>query len=117
MAVAELFRVGIANLHPLAREGIAVGLLTGTALAIVEWLFPKDKKWIPSATGIGLGVILPFFHVAVVRLRRRPHAWAFGIANRRQADRFVVPISSGVIAGESIVGSPRSPALNNFVLK
>src|SRR3984957_632575 len=40
-AVAELFRVGIGNLHPLAREGIAIGLLAGTALAIVEWLFPK----------------------------------------------------------------------------
>ncbi len=115
MAVAELFRVGIANLHPLAREGIAVGLLTGTALAIVEWLFPKDKKWIPSATGIGLGVILPFF-TSLSFVFGAALAWAFGIANRRQADRFVVPISSGVIAGESIVGVLVA-ALNNFVLK
>ena len=115
MAVAQLFRVGIGNLHPLAREGIAVGLLTGTALAIVEWLFPKDRKWMPSATGIGLGLFLPFF-TSLSFVLGAALAWAFGLASKRQADRFVVPISSGVIAGESIVGVLVA-ALNNFVLK
>ena len=43
-------------------------------------------------------------------------AWAFGRIDKRQAERFVVPISSGVIAGESIVGVIVA-ALNNFVLK
>jgi uncharacterized oligopeptide transporter (OPT) family protein len=115
MAVAELFRVGIANLHPLAREGIAVGLLMGTALAIVEWLFPKERKWVPSATGIGLGLILPFF-MSLSFMLGAALAWGFGLADKRQADRFVVPISSGLIAGESIVGVLVA-ALNNFVLK
>jgi uncharacterized oligopeptide transporter (OPT) family protein len=115
MAVAQLFRVGIGNLHPLAREGIAVGLLTGTALAIVEWLFPKDKKWMPSATGIGLGLFLPFF-TSFSFVVGAALAWGFGRVDRRQADRFVVPISSGLIAGESIVGVLVA-ALNNLVLK
>ncbi|HEY8040192.1 MAG TPA: OPT family oligopeptide transporter, partial [Polyangiaceae bacterium] len=60
-AVAELFKVGIANLHPMAREGIAIGLLAGTVLAITEWVFPRERRWIPSATGIGLGMLFPFF--------------------------------------------------------
>jgi uncharacterized oligopeptide transporter (OPT) family protein len=115
VAVAELFRVGIGNLHPLAREGIAVGLLTGTALAIVEWLFPKNKAWLPSATGIGLGIILPFF-TSLSFVLGAVAARAFGLADRRQAERFVVPISSGIIAGESIVGVVVA-ALNNLVLK
>jgi uncharacterized oligopeptide transporter (OPT) family protein len=115
MAVAQLFRVGVGNLHPLAREGIAVGLLTGTVMAIVEWLFPKDRKWMPSATGIGLGLFLPFF-TSFSFVLGAVLAWGFGLANKRQADRFIVPISSGLIAGESIVGVLVA-ALNNLVLK
>ena len=76
-AVAELFRVGIGNLHPLAREGIAIGLLAGTALAIVEWLFPKGRRWLPSATGLGLGMLLPFATSLSFALGAGL-AWAFG---------------------------------------
>jgi putative OPT family oligopeptide transporter len=114
-AVAELFRVGIGNLHPLAREGIAIGLLAGTVLAIVEWLFPKGRRWLPSATGVGLGMLLPFA-TSISFVLGAGLAWAFGRVDKRQADRFVIPISSGVIAGESIVGVLVA-ALNNFVLK
>jgi putative OPT family oligopeptide transporter len=114
-AVAELFRVGIGNLHPFAREGIAIGLLAGTVLAIVEWLFPKGRRWLPSATGVGLGMFLPFA-TSISFLLGAGLAWAFGRVDKRQADRFVIPISSGVIAGESIVGVFVA-ALNNFVLK
>jgi uncharacterized oligopeptide transporter (OPT) family protein len=114
-AVAELFRVGIANLHPFAREGIAVGLLAGTALAIAEWLFPKARAWLPSATGLGLGMLLPFA-TSLSFLLGAGLAWAFARIDKRQADRFVIPISSGVIAGESIVGVIVA-GLNNFVLK
>jgi uncharacterized oligopeptide transporter (OPT) family protein len=114
-AIAELFRVGIGNLHPLAREGIAIGVIVGSALAIGERLFPKDKKWLPSATGIGLGLLLPFYTSLAFALGALV-AEGFGLASRRQAARFVIPISSGLIAGESIAGVVVA-ALNNFVLK
>ncbi len=114
-AVAELFRVGIGNLHPMAREGIAIGLLAGTVLAIVEWLFPKARRWLPSATGIGLGLLLPFSTALSFGLGAGL-AWAFERLDKSKAARFVIPISSGVIAGESIVGVLVA-ALNNFVLR
>jgi uncharacterized oligopeptide transporter (OPT) family protein len=114
-AVAELFRSGLGNLHPMAQAGIGIGLLAGTVLAVTEWVFPKEKRWIPSATGIGLGLILPFFTSLSFALGA-VGAWVFRLVNQRQADRFVVPISSGLIAGESIVGVIAA-ALNNFVLK
>jgi uncharacterized oligopeptide transporter (OPT) family protein len=114
-AVAELFRTGLGNLHPMAREGIAVGLFAGSALAIVEWAFPKDRKWIPSATGIGLGLLLPFY-TSVSFVLGAFAAWVFARADRRQAERFVIPISSGLIAGESVVGVIVA-ALNNFVFR
>jgi uncharacterized oligopeptide transporter (OPT) family protein len=114
-AVAELFRYGIGNLHPMARTGIGIGLLAGTVLAITEWVFPKEKKWIPSASGIGLGLLLPFYTCLSFALGAVAGA-ALGAVSKRQADRFVVPVASGLIAGESIVGVI-AVALNNFVLK
>jgi uncharacterized oligopeptide transporter (OPT) family protein len=99
----------------MARTGIAVGLLGGTVLSITEWAFPNDKKWIPSATGIGLGMLLPF-STSLSFVLGALAAWVFHRVSARQADRFTVPVASGVIAGESIVGVLVA-ALNNFVLK
>lgn len=113
-AVAELFRVGVGNLHPMAREGIAIGLLVGTVLAIAEWLFPRDKRWLPSATGIGLGLLLPFY-TSLSFVLGAIAASVFSRAAPRQAERYVIPISSGLIAGESIVGVLVA-ALDNFIL-
>ena len=108
-----MFRLGIANLHPLARQGIWVGLALGAVLALVELALPRAKKWLPSATGIGFGLMLPFSTplsffvgalIAEVLTRR----------NRPLAERYVVPVASGVIAGESILGVFVA-ALNNFL--
>jgi uncharacterized oligopeptide transporter (OPT) family protein len=102
-AVAELFKYGIGNLHPMARTLIPIGLGIGAVLAILEMLFPKHKKYIPAATGVGLGLILPFtaplsmFLGAVIAevLNKTQKAWA---------ERYLVPIAAGTIAGESIIG-------------
>ncbi|MGD0676096.1 MAG: OPT family oligopeptide transporter [Polyangiaceae bacterium] len=114
-AVAELFRLGIGNLHPMAREGIAIGLIGGTALAIFERCFPKDKDWLPSATGIGLGLLLPFY-TSLSFVLGALLALIFRRIDERQAARFVVPLSSGLIAGESIMGVFVA-AIDNFVLR
>jgi uncharacterized oligopeptide transporter (OPT) family protein len=112
-AVAEVFRLGVGNLHPMAREGIAIGLLAGTVFAITEWAFPK-RTWMPSFTGMGVGMILPFY-TSLSFVLGAVAAWIFARADRQQAERFVVPIASGIIAGESIIGVVVA-ALNNFVL-
>jgi uncharacterized oligopeptide transporter (OPT) family protein len=113
-AVAEVFRLGVANLHPMAREGIAIGLLAGTVMAITEWAFPKERRWLPSPTGIGLGMILPFY-TSISFVLGAVAAWIYARIDRNAAERFVVPIASGIIAGESVVGVVVA-ALNNFVL-
>jgi len=114
-AVAEIFRLGLGNLHPMAREGIALGLLAGSVLAVTERVFPRERRWMPSATGIGLGLFLPF-STSLSFVLGAAAAWVYGRVGPRQADRLVVPISSGLIAGESIVGVVVA-TLNNFVLR
>ena len=112
-AVAELFKVGIGNLHPMARECIVIGLVIGAFFTAIELALPKFKKYMPSATGFGLGLLLPFsvplsFFIGALL------AWAITSAKPKLGERYIVPIASGIIAGESIIGVVVT-AINNFV--
>jgi putative OPT family oligopeptide transporter len=115
MAVAKVFQVGIANLHPMARQAIFIGLVAGAALTLLERAFPKAKKWLPSATGLGLGMVVPFYQSLAFFVG----AILGAVVGRKKGSttaELVVPVASGMIAGESIVGVVVA-ALNNFVLK
>jgi uncharacterized oligopeptide transporter (OPT) family protein len=115
LAVARVFKEGINNLHPMARQGIFYGLAAGAILVLLERALPRYKKWLPSPTGIGLGLILPFYQPLAMFIG----ALVAALAGRKKGSRLaelVVPIASGLIAGESIVGVVVA-GLNNFVLK
>jgi uncharacterized oligopeptide transporter (OPT) family protein len=115
LAVAQIFQEGVSKLHPMARQGIGWGLLAGTVMAALELLLPKRKRWIPSPVGIGLGFMLPFFNPFSMLLGA-VLAWAWSARRSEQAERYVVPVSSGIIAGESIL-SVIIALLNNLVLR
>jgi len=114
-AVAEVFRVGIANMHPMARHAIFAGVLAGLVLSVLESFFPKAKRFLPSPTGVGLGFTLPFYYPLAMFLGALI-AWIAHALSKERAERYTVPISSGLIAGESIIGVIVA-ILNNFVLK
>jgi uncharacterized oligopeptide transporter (OPT) family protein len=115
LATARLMTEGLGTLHPLARQAIVWGALIGLALALLERLPARYHRWFPSATGVGMGLLLPFqyplsfFIGAVV-------AWAWARRSRLHAERYTIPIASGVIAGESLMGVLVA-TLNNFVLR
>jgi uncharacterized oligopeptide transporter (OPT) family protein len=103
-AVADVFNKGIGNMHPMHQKAIFVGLAIGTLVVILERFVPKKHKWwSPSATGLGLGFILPFYYplsmfVGAVIASAWQRQW------KASADNFLVPVSAGVIAGVSIIG-------------
>jgi len=113
-AVAEVFKLGIENLHPMARQGIFWGLIAGAVLVLLEKALPKYKKYLPSPMGIGLGLILPFYNPLSMFIG----ALAAAVAEKRggKAKELIIPVASGLIAGESIIGVIVQ-GLNNFVLK
>ena len=115
LAVARLFQEGIGHLHIMARHGMAWGLAAGAALSALEIALPKHRRWIPSPIGLGLGFILPFFNPFSMLLGA-VGAWLWSRRNRAHADRYVVPVSSGIIAGESIV-SVAIALVNNVFLR
>jgi uncharacterized oligopeptide transporter (OPT) family protein len=114
-AVAEVFKYGLQNLHPMSREAIYWGLALGAIFALGEIYAPKAwRKWLPSPTGIGLGFVLPFFYPLAMFLGAAFADIAMKI-NKAWAERYLIAIAAGGIAGESIIGVIVQ-ALNNFVL-
>ncbi len=113
-AVAEVFRDGIGSMHPMHQQAIAVGLAVGAVLVVLEQVMPKAKKWLPSATGLGLGFILPFqYPLSMLAGAIIAHVWTQ--RDKQSAEDYLVPVSAGIIAGVSIIGVIVA-AINNLVL-
>lgn len=102
-AVAKLLAAGLHSLHPTARAGIALGGTVGIILPLAERFFPRARPFIPSATGLGLAMVIPFFNSLSMFIGA---AIALYLEKKKPviADRYVVAVSSGIIAGESIMG-------------
>jgi uncharacterized oligopeptide transporter (OPT) family protein len=102
--VSQAFADGLSALKPEAKQAIVVGLLLGAVLALLEKFAPKPlKPYVPSPSGLGISMVIPgsnsiamFLGGLLAELVRR--FWP------RIATNYLVPISSGLIAGESLMG-------------
>jgi uncharacterized oligopeptide transporter (OPT) family protein len=115
LAVARVFQQGIGSLHPMAQDMVIWGLVIGVGLTLLEKVGHGIRVFLPSATGLGLGLILPFQY-PLSMLMGALAAWAWVKWDRKRADRYTVALSSGIVAGESIVGVLVA-TLNNTWLK
>ncbi|MES2638448.1 MAG: OPT family oligopeptide transporter [Myxococcota bacterium] len=113
-AVAEVFKTGLENMHPMHQQAIVAGLLIGAIVLLMETFLPKARKYLPSATGLGLGLILPFQYPFAMLIGALI-AYFWTRSNEKQAEDYLVPVSAGVIAGVSIMGVLVA-VLNNLVL-
>jgi OPT family oligopeptide transporter len=103
-SVAKLLANGLDSLHPTIRAGMAIGAVLGILLTLVEQLAPAHvRKWVPSATGLGLACVINFSD-SIAFLLGALIAWAYEKRDSAKAELYVVPVSSGIIAGESIMG-------------
>jgi OPT family oligopeptide transporter len=102
--VSKMLVNGVTSLHTSARIGAVCGLALGVALVLLErWAPKKAKPFIPSASGLGLAIVIPgassisfFIGAAIAEVLRRKKA--------KLAEATVLPVSSGFIAGESLMG-------------
>lgn len=102
--VSQAFTDGLDALAPSARKAAFVGALLGVALSLAEKFAPgRLKKFVPSASGLGIAMVIPgsnaismFLGSLVAELVRR--------FKPALAERAIVPVSSGFIAGESLMG-------------
>ena len=102
-AVARILTKGVGELPDTAKWAILVGALVGLMLPITEKLVPSNlRKYTPSAMGLGLSWVVPFnnalgFFVGAVVI------FVWELMNRKNADKYAVPLASGLIAGESLI--------------
>jgi uncharacterized oligopeptide transporter (OPT) family protein len=101
--VAELLVKGFSTLHPSAQLALAVGGVLGILLVLLEKAFPTARPYIPSATGLGLAFTAPAYN-SISMFIGALIALVLEARNKRLADESIVPVSSGFIAGESLVG-------------
>ena len=86
----------------------------GVVLVLLEKALPKLRSWLPSATGLGLGMILPFQYPLSMFIGALI-AYIWVRSDKEHSDNYLIPVSAGVIAGISIMGVIVA-VLNNFVL-
>lgn len=59
-AIAEVLRGGLSHLPLLAQHVAVIGAIVGAVLALFEAFVPRERRaLLPSATGFGLGLLLP----------------------------------------------------------
>ena len=103
-AVAEVLGKGIGALPPGAAMAIGVAAVAGVVLGLMEALAPAGwRRFIPSASAIGLGFVIPAWNAFSLFLGAAAAA-AVAWANPEWAKQRVVVIAAGFIVGESIAG-------------
>jgi OPT family oligopeptide transporter len=103
-SVARLLANGLQSMHPTILYSMIIGGALGIVMTIAENVAPaKVRVWIPSATGIGLSWVINFVD-SMAFLIGALIAFFAHRANREKAAIYVVPIASGIIAGESLMG-------------
>ena len=102
--VSELVVGGIGRLPESAQIAMVTGLLLGIGLTVLEKVAPKYMKaWIPSPSGIGIAMIVPGSNAIAMFMGAAAAEWL-----RRYRpllnETYTVPVGSGFIAGESLMG-------------
>ena len=102
--VSKAFAGGVATLDGLKQTGIGIGLALGIALVLLEKLAPpKLRPYLPSPAGLGIAMVVPGSNTIAMFIGAFG-AWWFQRKKPEAAQRFVVPVASGLIAGESLMG-------------
>ena len=102
--VSKAFAGGLSALQESSRVAILAGLALGVALVLLEKFAPKRvRPFLPSPSGLGIAMVVPGSNSIAMFLGAGLAEWM-----RRKmpalAEKTVVPVASGLIAGESLMG-------------
>lgn len=103
-SVSQLLQTGLHALHPSARWAALVGGIIGCTLVILEKTVPKRfVKFVPNASGLGTALFIPFYNSLSIFIGG-VLAWWITRRDKKLGDSLVLPVSAGLIAGESLLG-------------
>jgi uncharacterized oligopeptide transporter (OPT) family protein len=102
--MAELLTHGLSNLPPYTSHAMAIAAVLAVVLTLAGELGSGQiRRWVPSATGLGLSFILPAsnsysFLLGALIAAVVEQMWP------KKSDLYTVSTASGFIAGESVMG-------------
>lgn len=102
-AVAQALAHGLEALHPVKIWCIVIGALVGLVLSVLSIIFPRQQKYIPSASAAGLAWIFQWYYGLLFFLGALI-VYVFHKRAPEKTEEFTFPIASGVIAGGSLMG-------------
>ena len=98
---AQILKDGASALPTSALWALIIFSILGAVFTVLE-SNPKLKNWIPSPTGLGIGILVPFNVVFTMFLGGIiGHVWEK--RSKANADVYMIPLASGLIAGEALV--------------
>jgi uncharacterized oligopeptide transporter (OPT) family protein len=103
MGVAKVLSQGLSTLPRSAVMAMIVAFVVGVAIVIIDRLFPKARPYTPSPAALGIALTIPAYTSFAMFLG----AFIVWILERKAPkwnNTYTIPIASGCIAGESIMG-------------
>ncbi len=97
---AQLLSAGLDALPKGALSALVVGVVLGVAFSLME--ATRAKNVAPSATGLGIGMLVPGSAIVTMFLGALCD-WYWRRTDRASAEKSIIPLASGFIAGEAIV--------------
>jgi uncharacterized oligopeptide transporter (OPT) family protein len=99
--LARILSAGVHALPPGAALALLVGVTVGVLLTLLENT-SVSRRFVPSPTGIGIGMLVPGSAVFTMFVGGQlGELWR--MASRKSYELHVTPLASGFIAGEAIV--------------
>jgi uncharacterized oligopeptide transporter (OPT) family protein len=98
---AELLQGGTDKIASSALWALLIFAVIGIFFTVLEEK-KSIKKFVPSPTGIGIGMLVPFVVIASMLLGGIAAA-IWNKADKKSSDLYLIPLASGLIAGEALI--------------
>ncbi|GJL60426.1 MAG: peptide transporter [Nitrospirales bacterium] len=103
-AVAEVFQLGSEAIPPGSLLAMSIASILGVGMVILDQSVPPSiSRWIPSASTMGLAFVIPAWNSLSLFLGALLGAILMRYA-KTWAERFVMALAAGLVAGESLAG-------------
>jgi uncharacterized oligopeptide transporter (OPT) family protein len=103
MGVAKVLSQGLSTLPRSAVIAMIVAFVVGVVIVIVDRVFPKARPYTPSPAALGIALTIPAYTSFAMFLGAFI-VWILEKKAPKWNDTYTIPIASGCIAGESIMG-------------
>jgi uncharacterized oligopeptide transporter (OPT) family protein len=103
MGVARVLSQGLSTLPHSAVMAMIVAFVVGIAIVVIDRVFPKARPYTPSPAALGIALTIPAYTSFAMFLGAFI-VWILEKKAPRWNNTYTIPLASGCIAGESIMG-------------